>query len=343
MFVGYADDHVGDVYRFLNVQTKRIIMSRDATWLNLLWKHYKRKHNHSKRPQVALFLYEEENLNLEGNELEENRIEGDGNNRPGQRRLGLDIGMIGAREETLGRTRSQTQEMLSPRNESMERADITMEDWIQEACLISAVTSGPTEPKTFQEAWYSPIEKERDNWRAAIRKEIRSMIGRGVWRKTDRKRIPNNRRLIGNKWVFKIKRDGTYRTRLVALGYSQIPGVYYTDNFAPVANDVSFRIALARMMVEKLDSQVMDVETAFLCGEIDQEIFMKSPIGMEEFGPGSSSKDCYQLVKGIYGSCQAARQFLKKFVDTAKEEPFGFKVSPADPCMLFKKMSLGYA
>ena len=47
----------------------------------------------------------------------------------------------------------------------MERADLTMEDWIQETLLISAVTSGPTEPKTFQEAWHYPIEKERDNWR----------------------------------------------------------------------------------------------------------------------------------------------------------------------------------
>ena len=44
----------------------------------------------------------------------------------------------------------------------MERADLTMEDWIQETCLISAVTSGPTEPKTFQEAWHYPIENERE-------------------------------------------------------------------------------------------------------------------------------------------------------------------------------------
>ena len=94
------------------------------------------------------------------------------------------------------------------------------------------------------------------------------MINRGVWRKTDRAKIPKNRRLIGNKWVFKIKRDGMYRARLVALGYSQIPGVDYTDNFAPVAHDVSFRIALARMMVKKLDNLVMDVETAFLYGKI---------------------------------------------------------------------------
>ena len=173
-------------------------MSKDARWLNIMWKHYKKKHSDARR-QVELFLDEEESLSLEGNEPVENRIEGDGNNTPTWRKLGLDIGIIGAREETLGRTRSQTQEMSSPRNESMERADLTMENWIQETCLISAVTSGPTEPKTFQEAWHYPIEKERNYWRTAIRKGIRSMIERRVWRKTDRKKIPSNRRLIGNK------------------------------------------------------------------------------------------------------------------------------------------------
>ena len=58
----------------------------------------------------------------------------------------------------------------------------------------------------------------------------------------------------------------------MALEYSQIPGVDYTDNFAPVAHDVTFRMALVRMMVEKLDSLVMDVETAFLYGDIEEEI-----------------------------------------------------------------------
>ena len=111
--------------------------------------------------------------------------------------------------------------------------------------------------------------------------------------------------------------------------------------FAQVAHDVSFRIALARMMVEKLDSLVMDVETAFLYGEIDEEIFMESPVGMEEIDPGLSSEDCYQLLKGIYGLCQASRLFWTKFVNTVKQEPFGFQVSPADPCMLFKDNELG--
>ena len=82
------------------------------------------------------------------------------------------------------------------------------------------------------------------------------------------------------------------------------------------------------------------METAFLYGEIDEEISMKSPVGMEEIDPGSSSEDCYQLLKGTYGLCQAARQFWKKFVNTVKQEPFGFQVSPADPRMLLKQNEL---
>ena len=98
--------------------------------------------------------------------------------------------MIGAREETLGRTRSQTHEMSSLGNESMERADLKMEDWIQETSLISAVISGPTEPKTFQETWHCQNEKERNNWRTAIRKEMRRMIDREVGEKQKGKRYP---------------------------------------------------------------------------------------------------------------------------------------------------------
>ena len=349
IFVGYADVHAGNVYRFINIQTKQIILSRDIQWLNSVWKEYKKRRDDSKKLVDEFYSHEEddqiqdesETEDPRENEIEETKDSGDGNNTEEQKKLGIDIQMIGAREEELGRTRSQTQEMKSPRNESMERAELTMEDWIHETCLISAGTSGPTEPKTFQEAWHSPVEEERNNWQIAIRKEIKSMINRGVWRKIDKVKIPETRRLIGNKWMLKIKRYGTYRARLVALGYSQIPGVNYTDNFAPVAHDVSFRIALARMMVEKLDSLVMDVETAFLYGDIEEEIFMKSPVGMEDIDPGSSSEDCYQLKKGIYGLCEAARQFWKTFVDTIKKEPFGFTVSPADPCMLFKENNLG--
>ena len=128
--------------------------------------------------------YEEDSV------VEEEETQGDGHTTPVQTKLGLDINMFAARKETLGKTTSQTKEMYSPRNESMERADLTMEDWIQETCLISAVRSGPTEPKTFQEASHDPVESERDSWRVAIRKKIRSMMERGVWRKQTERGYP---------------------------------------------------------------------------------------------------------------------------------------------------------
>ena len=148
IFVGYADDHAGNVYRFINIQTKQIILSRDIQWLNSFWKEYKKRRDDSKNLVDEFYLYEEDDQTQDEseteepreNEIKETKDSGDNNNTEEQKKLGIDILMIAAREEELGRTRSQTQEMMSPRNESMERAELTMEDWIHETCLISAVT-----------------------------------------------------------------------------------------------------------------------------------------------------------------------------------------------------------
>ena len=160
IFVGYADDHAGNVYRFINIQMKKIILSRDIQWLNSFWKQEKKRKDDSKKLVDEFYPNDEDDQTQEESEIEETKNSGDGNNTEEQKKLGIDIEMIGARKEELGRTRSQTKEMMSPKNESMERADLTMEDWIHETCLISAVTSGPTEPKTFQEAWHSPVEEK---------------------------------------------------------------------------------------------------------------------------------------------------------------------------------------
>ena len=69
---------------------------------------------------------------------------------------------------------------------------------------------------------------------------------------------------------------------MVALGYSHVPGVDFTDNFTPVVNDVTFRVTLTRMMMEDLNCMLMDVETAFLYGKIEEEIYMEVPVGMKE-------------------------------------------------------------
>ena len=108
------------------------------------------------KKQVELFLDEEERSIEDERSFGESTTEedkepkSDGNNTPTQKKFGLDINMIGARQETLGKTRSETKEMSSPRNESMERADLTMEDWIQETCLISAVNQDQQNQRPFR-------------------------------------------------------------------------------------------------------------------------------------------------------------------------------------------------
>ena len=62
----------------------------------------------------------------------------------------------------------------------------------------------------------------------------------------------------------------------MALGYSQIPGVDFTDNFALVVNDITFYLMLSRKLIKKLSMRIIDMETAFLYGEFEDEIYMET-------------------------------------------------------------------
>ena len=108
------------------------------------------------------------------------------------------------------------------------------------------------------------------------------MLDMGVWRHVKRKDHPNDYRLDGCRWVFKVKRNGVYHTRLVAKGFSQIPGMEFRDNYSPVVNDVTFRVVVARLLIEILKGIVVDIDNAFLNGDLEQEIYMKIPEGYDE-------------------------------------------------------------
>jgi hypothetical protein len=127
-----------------------------------------------------------------------------------------------------------------------------------------------------------PLRKGRKiKWKNTINKELKEMEKRGVWEIIDEKSIPINRQYIKNKWILKVKRNGIFRARLVAYGYSQVPGIDFSESFAPVLNDVSFRIMLIAKLVWDMTSTVVDIETAFLHGDLDEEIYMEVPKGLE--------------------------------------------------------------
>jgi hypothetical protein len=170
--------------------------------------------------------------------------------------------------------------------------------------------------------------------RSAIAKEFGDMKRRNVWKKIKQKNMPNRRCCVKCKWLFKIKRNGVFRARLVAYGYSQIPGVDFTDHYAPVVNDVTYHILLVCEIMWKLTSKLVNLETAFLHGDLVKEIYMDYPNGLEH-----KNDECLLLQQTIYGLVQSASQFFKKLVKCMKK--IGFVGGVADPCLMTKQYKKG--
>jgi Reverse transcriptase (RNA-dependent DNA polymerase) len=98
------------------------------------------------------------------------------------------------------------------------------------------------------------------------------MASRNVWDVLSNEEVSKDRRCIKCRWILNIKRNGVFRARLVACGYSQVPGVDFNESFAPVINDVSFCVMLIIKLTRGLQATIIDVETAFLHGNVQQEI-----------------------------------------------------------------------
>lgn len=158
---------------------------------------------------------------------------------------------------------------------------------------------GKVEPRSYKEAVTCA---DKDRWIAAIQEELSSIRRNATWELTD---LPAGRSMVGSKWVFKIKTDEggnmTYKARLVAQGFTQKYGIDYDEVFAPVARSESFRILLTIASVENMEVQQYDFKTAFLNGELKEEIFMKPPPGV------STDGKVLRLKKSLYGLKQAAK------------------------------------
>lgn len=129
---------------------------------------------------------------------------------------------------------------------------------------------------------------------------------------------------IGLKWVFKIKRnaDGTiikYKARLVAKGYVKKQGVDYDEVFAPVARMETIRLVIAVAASKGWEIHHLDVKTAFLHGELREEVFVVQPEGFEVAG---KEDKVYKLRKALYGLKQAPRAWNIKLNKILRELKF---------------------
>jgi hypothetical protein len=180
-----------------------------------------------------------------------------------------------------------------------------LEDLVSYALLTSS-----EDPSTFQEAIES---SEKDKWMEAMVEENEFLSKNKTWELTE---LPKGKKPIGCKWVFKKKeavseKEGErFKARLVAKGYSQRHGIDYDEVFSPVVRHTSIRAVLALVADQDLELEQLDVKTAFLHGNLEEEIFMEQPEGFKQ--PGTENLVC-RLKKSLYGLKQSPRQWYKMF------------------------------
>jgi hypothetical protein len=136
--------------------------------------------------------------------------------------------------------------------------------------------------------------------------------------------LPLGHKAIGLKWVFKLKRDEKgevikHKVRLVAKGYIQEQGVDFDDVFAPMARMESIRMLLAVATQEKWHVHHMDVKSAFLNGDLNEEVYVSQPPG---FVVAEDEKKVLKLRKALYGLKQAPRAWNQKLDASLKELQF---------------------
>ncbi|KAK2427210.1 putative mitochondrial protein [Trifolium repens] len=170
--------------------------------------------------------------------------------------------------------------------------------------LAIALFSSSEDPSTYEEA------AKVDSWRKAMDSEIQSIEDNDTWELVN---LPPGVKAIGVKWIFKTKYNEKgqiekHKARLVAKGYSQKYGIDYSEVFAPVARWETIRSILSLAAYEGWCVFQLDVKSAFLHGELVENVYVEQPLGYKK---GNDSQ-VYKLKKALYGLRQAPRAWYSK-------------------------------
>lgn len=149
------------------------------------------------------------------------------------------------------------------------------------------------------------------HWRHAMDAEYQALLQNSTWSLVD---LPSTRCAVSCKWILrcKLKADGSldrYKARLVARGFSQSPGLDYEETFSLVLGMASFRMLVATAAHYDWPLHQLDIKTAFLHGELEEEIYMQQPPFYQE--ADAPHKVC-RLHKALYGLKQSPRQWYLK-------------------------------
>jgi hypothetical protein len=187
-----------------------------------------------------------------------------------------------------------------------------------------------TDPSSFKEAMKSRHSFE---WLDTMNDEMKSMSTNDVWYLVE---IPKGAKTVGFKWVYKTKQDSKgnierFKERLMAKGFTQREGIDYTKIFSPVSSKDSFRIIMTLVAHYDLELHQIDVNTTFLNGNLQENVYMAQPEGFAV--EGKEHMGC-KLKKSLYGLRQASRQWYIKFDGVIRS--FDFAENKVDNCIYVK-------
>ena len=227
--------------------------------------------------------------------------------------------------------------MLAKLAPGYQEEDLPMAaDFLEEYAMAAEISEAEAlEPRTLAEAKSRP---DWPLWEKAIAEELELLRKAGTWEVVD---APLNANIVGSKWVFRAKKDAAgnvvrYKARLVAQGFSQVPGVDYFDTFAPVARLASIRAVLAMAAVHDLELHQVDIKGAYLNGKLtnDEVIYMKQPPDYP--APNSKGQVC-RLLKTLYGLKQSGRRWYQRLVEILVEF-LGFLRCEVDQAVFYKRV-----
>ncbi len=261
----------------------------------------------------------EENVEVDNNELEEN-------DEVDQSEIMNTIDKQLEFEEQ--RSNIDSRNILSGKRTRKTIAEIEIENKLKEACAI------------YQDMHYSEAlnTSDKKEWTNGIKMEYKNLIELGSFVEIC---LPKGRKKIDTRWVMHRKTDGRFRPRLVIKGFQQIPGLDFTNSFAPVAGYHIFRLVLAISASNNLLVKTFDCSTAFAQNDIDEEVYISIPEGYEEFcRPLMNKKNLIEsstkvllLKKTINGLIQGAFNQYRNMGKTFAKE--GFKVDPNEPGLFY--------
>jgi len=189
------------------------------------------------------------------------------------------------------------------------------------------------ELKAFQEAMDSELFEE---WQQACNSEMISIYKNGVWHLVD---LPSGVKPLTTKWIFKVKKGKQgqiekFKALLCVRGFEQQKGIDFDEVFSPVMRHNSLRTLLSLAATHDWEIKQMDVRTAFLHRELEEEVYIYAPEGS-----GYPEGAILKLDKSLYGLKQAPRVFNNALNDHL--ENIAFKRCDTDPCVYVKETDHG--